>query len=59
MSSRGLKRVLAVGLLLIGGWAAIATPNAWGQEESTRKVKSKVTPAYPELARRMRIAGVV
>lgn len=29
------------------------------QEEITRKVKSKVAPAYPELARRMSISGVV
>jgi TonB family protein len=29
------------------------------QEEITRKVKSKVSPAYPELARRMSISGVV
>jgi TonB family protein len=29
------------------------------QEELTRKVKSKVAPVYPELARRMSISGVV
>src|SRR6266403_1718676 len=29
------------------------------QEELTRKAKSKVAPTYPELAKRMSIAGVV
>jgi TonB family protein len=55
----GRKLGLAVALLLFGGWAASIAPNAWGQEESNRKAKSKVTPSYPELARRMKIAGVV
>lgn len=59
MSFQGLQRVLAVGLLLIGGCAATIAPNAWGQEAGTRKIKSKVAPAYPDLARRMKIAGVV
>jgi TonB family protein len=58
----GLNRVIAVGLLL-GGCAAISAPVAWGQEikgqETTRKVKTKVSPVYPELARRMNISGVV
>ena len=29
------------------------------QDQITRKVKTRVSPAYPELARRMSIAGVV
>jgi len=60
---QALNRVIAVGLLLVGGWAAISAPQAWGQEakaqESSRKAKSKVSPVYPELARRMNITGVV
>jgi TonB family protein len=59
----GLNRVIAVGLLLLGGWAATGAPLAWGQEikgsETNRKVKNKVPPVYPELARRMNISGVV
>jgi TonB family protein len=58
----GLNRVIAVGLLL-GGWAATSAPLAWGQEikgqETNRKAKSKVSPVYPDLARRMNISGVV
>ena len=34
-------------------------PGRAQQDEITRKVKSKVFPSYPELARRMSIAGVV
>jgi len=59
VSVRTLNRALAVGLLLVGGWAATDSPLSWGQEEITRKVKSKVAPAYPDLAKRMNITGVV
>ncbi len=67
MIFHGLNRVIAVGLLL-GGWAATSAPLAWGQEikgeetkgqETNRKVKTKVSPVYPELAKRMNITGVV
>jgi TonB family protein len=60
---QGLNRAIAVGLLLLGGWAATSAPMTWGQEtkgqETNRKVKSKVSPVYPDLARRMNITGVV
>ena len=59
MSVQALNRALAVGLLLFGGWAATNAPLGWGQEEVTRKAKSKVAPVYPELAKRMNITGVV
>ncbi|MGO8985179.1 MAG: energy transducer TonB [Terriglobales bacterium] len=51
-----LKRVFAVSLLLLGLglWTA-----AWGQEELNRKIKTRVAPAYPVLAKRMNITGVV
>jgi TonB family protein len=59
VSMRGLNRALAVGLLLFGGWAAINAPLSWGQDEITRKAKSRVAPVYPEVAKRMSISGVV
>ena len=61
MSSRVLGQWLAVGLLLLLGCATSSSPTAWSQEpeQIARKVKSKVAPVYPELARRMSIAGVV
>ncbi|MGD0416288.1 MAG: energy transducer TonB [Terriglobales bacterium] len=58
MSFQALNRGLAVGLLLLGGWVATSAP-LWGQTEITRKVKVRVPPVYPELARRMNITGVV
>jgi TonB family protein len=59
LSVQTLNRALAAGLLLIGGWAASNAPLSWGQEEITRKAKSKVAPVYPELAKRMNLTGVV
>ena len=56
---RALHLLFAVGLLLIGGCVATSTPLAWGQDEINRKTKTRVAPLYPELAKRMNIAGVV
>jgi TonB family protein len=55
MHFRFLKHVLAVGLLVV----LVEAAPAWGQLESSRKTKNVVTPTYPDLARRMRISGVV
>lgn len=43
---------LALGLLLL-------LSGAGAQEEISRKIKSKVQPNYPELAKRMNISGTV
>ena len=61
MFLRPLTHWFAVGLLLVLGCAAESGPVAWAQEpqEITRKLKSKIAPVYPELARRMNITGVV
>jgi TonB family protein len=59
VSFQGLNRVFAVSLLVVGGWMAISAPLATGQEQIDRKVKSKVAPVYPDLAKRMNITGVV
>jgi TonB family protein len=48
--------------LLIAGCAAASSPVAGGQEQPeqiTRKLKTRISPLYPELARRMNITGVV
>lgn len=52
------KRLLMVALLLgatTAPWAQVAV----AQEEGSRKAKSKVSPVYPDLARRMKIYGMV
>jgi TonB family protein len=46
--------ILWMGLLLPG-----AVVPAFAQGEVTRKVKSRVAPTYPDLARRMNIRGTV
>lgn len=56
MSFRALQR-FAVGLL-ISGCVALSAGPTWGQE-IIRKLKSKTSPVYPDLARRMSITGVV
>jgi TonB family protein len=56
---QALTRVVAAVLILVGGWASIGAPLAWGQDEINRKIKTRVAPQYPELAKRMNINGVV
>jgi len=46
-------------LALLGVVLLHPLPARAQQDELTRKVKSKVAPAYPELAKRMSISGVV
>jgi TonB family protein len=58
MRSRWTRIVLAsaASTMLLGACAFGQTGTT---DEGKRKVKSKVAPAYPELARRMNIAGKV
>jgi TonB family protein len=58
LSFHALSRAFAVGLLIIGGWAASDAPLARAQEINHR-TKSKVIPNYPALARQMKLTGVV
>ncbi len=60
MSRRSTRRWCADLLLVaVGGLMLLQAFPGRAQDELTRKVKSKVAPTYPELARRMSIAGVV
>lgn len=54
-------RAIAVSGLWLGVafWGALAPGRAFGQEEETRKVKTRVSPSYPDLARRLSIRGTV
>lgn len=66
MSLRALTHWVAAGLLIAGG-AVTSAPFAGGQEQIqkpqsdqiTRKVKSRIAPLYPDLAKRMNVTGVV
>ena len=56
-------RVLSVGLLLLVLGALSSQPSAFAQESSqqaiTRKIKTKVDPRYPDLARQYQLKGKV
>jgi TonB family protein len=57
MRHRWIRRVLVgVALASVLGTSVLAQSES---DEGKRKVKSKVAPAYPELARRMNVTGVV
>ena len=59
MSERGIRRWLtAAALAALAGVILLHPVSGRAQEEIARKVKTKVAPAYPELARRMGISGV-
>ena len=58
MSLRKLYRLSIVGAMLLGE-CLLGNVLALGQEAMARKIKSQVAPAYPDLARRMSITGVV
>jgi TonB family protein len=53
------RRGFSVGRILLVGAALVVGTGTWGQVEADRKAKVKVEPSYPELARRMKITGVV
>lgn len=52
-------RKLLVGGALLAFFGTHAIAQSSGTEEGKRKVKTKVAPAYPELAKRMNVAGKV
>jgi TonB family protein len=58
VSSQNMKRWAMTGLLAVATAIFLPLP-AMAQGELTRKAKTKVAPAYPELAKRMNITGTV
>jgi TonB family protein len=56
-----LFRRTAMAALFLAGAVVFSPARSYGQEasESSRKVLNRVSPECPEIARRMRIAGVV
>lgn len=61
MSASLMRRLCALLLLVVAGTVIVVNPaRAVGEDnEISRKVKSKVSPSYPEIARRMNISGTV
>jgi TonB family protein len=63
VSSYSAQKWAAGSLFLLLGLTALAVGleplPAFGQDELKRKVETKVAPVYPDLARRMNIAGTV
>ena len=58
MSGRILRKLMLCGLLAAVAGLAALNPSAFAQDEG-RKVKTRVTPTYPELAKRMSVSGTV
>jgi TonB family protein len=56
---RKLKYLICLGLLTIVTGLSLGTSPAFATDEGTRKVRSRVTPLYPELARKMNVTGTV
>jgi TonB family protein len=59
---RTSQRRIAAVLLHLAAFSlaiAIATPLHAADEHADRAIKQRVAPTYPELARRMRVSGVV
>ena len=50
---------IAVSMLSLGFMASTASAQGSSTEEGKRKVKVKTSPVYPEIARRMSVAGKV
>ncbi|HET7207658.1 MAG TPA: energy transducer TonB [Terriglobales bacterium] len=61
MSFQVMRRWLAVGLVVLAFGVVVVRPSrAFSEDqEISRKVKSKVAPVYPDIARRMSISGTV
>ncbi len=56
-----LRKIMRwVGIAIIALLAVmVAAQTASAQEEAERKIKTKVAPMYPELARKMNVSGIV
>ena len=59
MSQRCLAAVLAVATVGLTQGASFAGAQATQSEEIVRRAKTRVDPNYPELARKMNLAGTV
>jgi len=56
---RKLSKAFVFSAALTLLFSSVGTPTASAQDALDRKVKSKISPIYPEIARKMNLAGVV
>ena len=59
MFHKGLKYWLILGLLTVVTGLSLGPRPAFGAEDANRKVKTRVQPVYPDLAKRMNVTGSV
>ena len=59
MVRRALTSILLAATIGLSSHGVVAENPSSAEAELTRKVKTKVPPAYPDLARRMNIRGTV
>jgi TonB family protein len=59
ITTRGWKKFVLVAVMAALFSGASAAAQTGTTDESKRKVKSKTSPVYPELARRMNVTGKV
>ena len=57
MFPTSIRRFLVPGILALTLGVAVVPNRAWSEED--RRVKSKIEPVYPDLARRMNVTGTV
>ena len=56
---RSVSKILVLVVVLTSALCHFGAMTAHAQETLDRRVKSKVTPSYPEIARKMNLSGVV
>ena len=59
MSIGRIKKFFTMALLAVVTGSSLGTSAAFADEDSARKIKTKVAPSYPELAKRMNVTGTV
>lgn len=57
--TRSVCKSLVLALVFTSLFAGFSVRTAAAQDSLERRVKSKVSPSYPEIARKMNLAGVV